>query len=197
MARKTKCRGCLVLDESKKVKYNNMYFHEGECLNKHIDHKKFLEKEQEEKDELYYKLVRIHGLEKTTDIPPLFYQKVEDLRNDNWILGRFDKKYKRGVRYSGISYTYDFCEEKIQAALNKMKDKPLLEQMNYSLGIVRNHMADAFNHLKKVNKQKQITKKIIDSIEEMKGVREKIKQVQKNSKQDDIDEKVNLVSLFD
>lgn len=174
-----------------------MYFHEGECLNKHIEHKKFLEKEQEEKDELYYKLVRIHGLEKTTDIPPLFFQKVEDLRNDNWILGRFDKKYKKGVRYSGISYTYDYCEKKIKEALNRFSDKTILEQMFYCLAIVKNNIVNAFHHAKRIAQQKQNTDNLVNRIESMAIVRDKIKQSQYRKQHETNKDEIDLTTLLD
>ncbi|MCM3273968.1 hypothetical protein [Paenibacillus elgii] len=162
MARKTKCRGCLVLDESKKVKYNNIYFHEGKCLNEYIEHKMFLEKEKEQKNELYYKLLKIHGIEKTVDIPPLFYMKIEEIRNDSGLLGKVNKKYKCGVPYNALSYTYDFCKKKIEDALLNMTFETKLGEMYYCLSIVRNSLIDAYNHKLKLMKQENLQNKIIE-----------------------------------
>jgi len=173
-----------------------MYFHNGECVEKYYRHKEFLKKEKKEKDELFYMLIKLHKLEKTSDIPPLFYRKIEDLRNDNWILGKYDKKYKQGVSYRGIHYTYDYCKEEIQIALTRMADRPIIEQMAYCLGIVRNNVVDAFKNAKNNAKQKEHVNKLMENIEDMSEVRAKIKQVQINSNKEDKEE-IDLLSLFD
>ncbi|GAA4879245.1 hypothetical protein GCM10023310_69230 [Paenibacillus vulneris] len=198
MPRVTKCRSCLVKDQSEKTKMDDMYFHEGDCLDKYIRHKEFQKKEQEEKNELFFYLLKLHNLSRTSEIPSIFYQRVEDLRNDNWILGKYDKKYKQGIRYKGILYTYQYCEDLIRASINKMVDKPLIEQMNYSLGIVRNNLVDAYNHAKKNAKQKHNTNNTINQIESMAKIKEKVKQAQFQShRENNNKDVVNLTTLLD
>ncbi|ALS22143.1 hypothetical protein [Paenibacillus naphthalenovorans] len=161
MARVTKCRSCLVKDQSEKVKVDNMYFHDGECLDKYRKHKQFLEKEKQQKDELFYKLLKIHNIEKTIEIPPLFYMKIEEIRNDSGLLGKVDKRYKEGVPYNAISYTYDYCKKNIENVLLNMNFENKLGEMYYCLAIVRNNIVDAYNHKLNQMKQEKIQKEVV------------------------------------
>jgi len=175
---------------------DNKYYHLNVCHQKYLDKKKLAEKEQNQKDKLYKTIMRIHGLKNSQEIPTLFYMKVEEVRNNSGLLGRYDKKYKEGVPYSGIDYTYDYCIDDINKALYTKSEESLLSKMNYCFGIVRNNIVDAFINVRNVNKQKENVAKLVENIDASNEVNEKIKNAQIRNKQSE-NESIDLASLFD
>ena len=121
-----------------------------DCYNAFLQNEIVKQNEKKQKDELYEYLLQVHNLSNYKEIPKLFYMKIEEIRNDSGLLGKVDKKYKQGVKYSIIKYTYQFCKNKITYVLKSQKFKSKLDEMQYVLGIVRNHFMDAYNHHKRL-----------------------------------------------
>lgn len=195
---KVTCFQCKVKDEKDLMiqLQNKKYYHLNPCHQEYLLHQKFLEKEKRQKDELYETIMRIHCLKNSQEIPTLFFMKIEEVRNNSGLLGKINKKYKDGVSYASINYTYDFCINEINKGLFLMADKPLLQKMNYCLGIVRNNIVNAYNNVKNVNKQKENVIKLVESIDAANEVNEKIKNIQIQNKQNQNDA-IDLSSLFD
>jgi hypothetical protein len=144
MAKQLICQACRILGEKiDMIKEKEGYFHLLNCHNEYIEHKKFKEKERIAKDKLSYKIADIYGLDTIQMIPDYIFQRIENIRNDSSIwLG---KKYKEGIPFSGIEYTFEFCRE----AIIKSRYNPNLNfdgltgEILYGLKIVKNNLADA------------------------------------------------------
>jgi hypothetical protein len=157
VARKSKCHECNIVDEQEKVvdEENPKKRYHVTCLGIARKRKEFLKKEKEQKDELVKYIMEVHDLRNSQEIPPLFYIKLEEIRNDSKYLGHIHKNYKRGVNYQAIKKTYEFCRKKIEEIIRSMTFETKLSEMSYVLAVVKNSFVDAYNYAVHVQKQKE------------------------------------------
>lgn len=198
MAKKVKCQVCEQRDNQNLMiqEENKKYYHKEKCYDIYLKQKAFKERERKEKDELIKEIMKIHNISSSKLIPKIFFMKIEEIRNDSDLLTRKNMASKKGIKYSGILYTYRYCSEKIKKALHDKADQPLLNQMNYCLGIVKSNIVDAARHFKKMQKQKHDTEKLINDVESLSKVTEKIKSVQHRPIIED-DEEIDLTTIMD
>lgn len=146
-------------------KMQRKYWHH-DCFEKELKDREFKEKEQAELDELNATLIRIHNIKGFKDedpkIPSTFFPFLQEIRNGTILFGQRVKKYKQGIRYKYINYTYLFCEENIEYARRTKEFKDLMAELRYCLAIVKNNIEDAARDLKRKNKQRERNKKIME-----------------------------------
>lgn len=154
--RASKCAICGISDKEPKITEKQKRYHEGQCYEIHKKQQEFKDKERQQKDELTEKLMEIHGFKNTQEIPKLFWMKLEEVRNDSGTLGKVNKRYKAGIPYNALSYTYDFVREKIDYWLKSKTFDTKLGEMYYCFAIVQNSVVDAYNDaVRKKNAEKQ------------------------------------------
>lgn len=138
-------------DKDAMAKVNNRRFiHPEKCLNEYEENekkeeekKKYIQKEREARHKLILKIAEIYELESYKLIPSNFHPYIEDMRNDSTLFGKLGKKYKQGIPYSGIEYTYEYCREKIHYAKKTKTFRTFMDELKYGLAIVRNNLVDA------------------------------------------------------
>jgi hypothetical protein len=157
LARKTKCHECMIVDEEPKIidedNINKRYH--ATCLEVALKKKEFLKKEREQKDELVKHIMSIHGLKNSQEIPPFFYQQLEKIRNDATDLRNKHRKYKQGIPYNIILFTYQFASQDIDNYLRTGNFNDKLHELNAILFKVKNKFVDAYEHKEHMIKQKE------------------------------------------
>jgi hypothetical protein len=121
-------------------------------------------------------------------IPSTFYTYIEDVRNNNTLFGRVgEKNSKKGVSYSGISYTYEYCKETIREVHRTKEFKNFQMELRYGLAIIKNKIVDAKNDFlqKKKAKESLLTTKSSEFVSLEVDVETKVKYA-KNNNDDDI-----------
>jgi hypothetical protein len=196
-----KCYWCEVKDEKDLMirEENKKHYHKDKCHAAFLADREFKRVEREKQTMLAHKIAEIYGLESIQLIPRQIYPRIEDIRNDSVLFGKLGKNYKQGIPYEGIAYTFEYCKGKIRECENNpnLKFESLLQKMVYGLAIVRNNIVNARDHAAKIAKQKQSTVKIIEKIDDMSDVRDRIKQAQSKNKRNENDDKPDLTTLLD
>lgn len=142
------CFWCKVKEDKTSMiqETNKKYYHVKNCHSLFLADKEFKKKEFDQKLELSMKIAEVYGLESYKLIPSTFYTYLEDVRNDNTLFGRLGiKNSKKGVAYSGISYTYEFCKETIREVHRTKEFKNFQMELRYGLAIIKNNLIDARN----------------------------------------------------
>lgn len=161
-----KCQLCLSKeDKSLMIKESKGYYHEKGCHAAYLQDKEFKRIERGKKDKLAEKIAEVYELDSIQLIPSQFYPYLEDLRNDSKLFGKLGKSYKNGIPYEGISYTYEYCKEKIREVHRTKEFKNFQMELRYGLAIIKNNLIDARDHaiqqkrikeLSNIEKEKQL-----------------------------------------
>jgi hypothetical protein len=181
MPRKTKCKACLQFDDKElMIKEKEGYFHIGTCHNKYKDHKRFLEREKVEWNELFETVKKINNL---AVIPSRFIADLQRIRNGNQdSLYRNNIHYKKGIPYRVIKEAYERAERDIQWSIQNKQFTNTYNQLKYGLAIVVEKINDVVNELRRKKKAEQKQEMVHDFqsvlIEEVKYI---------NNQQDDND----------
>lgn len=187
-------------DKTKMIKTEkDGYFHEGECYQKYLDHKEFTKKENEEWDELYQYIKKLHNV---VVVPPANVVRLQALRNGNDLKkGKPYKRYKMGAEYSLMLEAYLLAEDEIKKSIaTKLKDSNDVSAINYCISIMTNKLNQAWKNRQKAKEAKEENKKLERKIEEMSDVVKKMREVQQNlisvSKNNDENE-IDITTLLD
>lgn len=166
MAKQLICQACRILgDKVDMIKEKEGYFHLLNCHNEYIEHKKFKEKERVAKNKLAEKIANIYNLQTIQMIPSYIWQRIEEIRNDSSIwLG---KKYKEGIPFSGIEYTFEYCRVAVLESRRNpnLKFDTLAGEILYGLGIVRSNLADAKRDSEKKRESEKSLLQIKDEVD--------------------------------
>ena len=81
------------------------------------------------------------------------------------MFGRLGKNYKNGISYSGISYAYEFVQNKIREADRTKVFKDEMDRFKYGLTIVRNNLGNAKAHFELSQIAKETSKIKMENIE--------------------------------
>jgi hypothetical protein len=157
-----KCKVCGEKNEKnemevlKKGKANH-YYHK-ECLERHLKHQTFLDKEREEQDSLWETIKDIHGM---IMVPSDFFAKwIIRLRNGSIVeKGRIVKKYKQGVPYSVMKDAYLLCRKDIQYHKSTKNFESDMQELIYGFKIVTSKINEAY--ARQARKAKHIQQKNI------------------------------------
>jgi len=173
------------------------YFHEGECYQKYLDHKEFIKKENEEWDELYQYIKKLHNV---VIVPPANVVRLQALRNGNDLKkGKPYKRYKMGAEYSLMLEAYLLAEKDIKWAIaNKLDNKNDVQAINYCISIMINKLNQAWKNRQKNKEAKYENNRIEKQIKEMSEVAKRVRNIQNESSiitQNDND--IDITTLLD
>ena len=144
---------------------NKKYYHREYCYDKHLVDKEFRRIEASKKLAMSLVIAKVYGLSSYKLIPPAIYPHIEDIRNDSELFGRLGKNYKNGIKYEGISYTYEFVRDKIREADRTKVFKNEMDRFKYGLAIVRNNLGDAKSHFELSQMSKETSKIKMDNMD--------------------------------
>lgn len=192
------CQWCKNKDEKHLMqKESKGFYHIENCISAYLMDKEYKRIEREKQTQLAEKIADVHGLDSIQLIPRQIYPLIEDIRNDSTLFGKLKKQYKKGIPYEAIAFTYEYCREKVQWAKANKDFKNTFFELKYCLAIVRNNLADAKEHAAKTSKQKESTVKLIENLENMAVVNDKIKDTQTKSMKQNKTDELDIASLFD
>ncbi|MEC2307706.1 hypothetical protein [Bacillus atrophaeus] len=101
----------------------------------------FKENELKELDSLYSHLVKLHNIDV---LDGRMMEKIHDLRNGTVkIKNKKIQKYKKGVPFRDILYTYELNDKQLKNILSYMVFETKWNEFSYLLGTVVNNLADA------------------------------------------------------
>lgn len=148
----------------------------------------FKENESKEKDILNDVVKGLYGVPVNYNLPPRFWNLVQDLRNGTNRYTKFWKRhYKQGVPYTVMAEAFRMSKSEIQWAKLNKKFKGTMQEINYGLAIMQSKLVDAHKKLKKTELEEKKSKALetmnIDLMEDNREVAYK-KQVSK--KREDI-----------
>lgn len=165
-----------------------------ECFPLYLKDKEFKEQENRELQELLETIKQIHRIDL---IPPAFYPFIQEVRNGDVLFGKIEKKYKEGIPYQIIDYTYEFCDEKIAWAKANKQFNNVLSELKYGLAIVKNNVENAKKEMSKVENQTQQKEELTKQTEMMRDINQKIQEKKQPVQEDVESDSVDLTSLFD
>jgi hypothetical protein len=199
IARKVKCRTCSEKDEKSKMirTEKGEYYHQGECYEKHLEHKAFIEKENEEWDALYQYVKELHGL---VVVPKAIVVRLQALRNGEDVRrGKKIKRYKMGAEYSLMLEAYLLAEKDIKwAIVNRLDNKNDVQAINYCISIMINKLNQAWKNRQKKKEAKYENKRIEKQIEEMSEVAKRVREIQSGlSTNTQNDSDIDITTLLD
>lgn len=141
------------LNKDKTPKVTRKYFHPT-CYEMYLNDKSFKEKEIQELDDLYKYLLKLHNVEV---LDGRMMEKLQDLRNGSVKLGNKKiKRYKDGIDYSIILYTYQQEEQNVTWAIRNKHFQSKWNEFAYCFGIMLNKVNDvnAMDKLKQKHENK-------------------------------------------
>lgn len=158
-----KCRWCDIKDTDRndmmveKVGKVNKYYHNN-CWNSYQEHKKFLNKEKEEKDKLNECLLKIF---RANEIPSQAWYMLERLRGGNPVFKeqKTGKRYKEGYKYSLIQEAFEYCEDTIHYWLRVKNFEGFMQAFRYSMSII----IDKIYYVEQKVKEREEKKRLVDS----------------------------------
>jgi hypothetical protein len=154
------------------------YIHK-KCIPEYEADKEFKRGERLKKDALATTIANIYDFPTIQFIPHQFYPYLEDMRNDSKLFGKLGKSYKNGLPYESISYTYQYCKDRIREANRSKEFKNTLAMLKYGLAIVRNSVYDAKTFYES---QKRKSESLLVQKEEHEVIEEKeLKYIKKNN----------------
>lgn len=163
----------------------------------HKECREFLNKENQEWDELYQYLLKLHDIVRLP-IPNIV--RLQALRNGNDIKqGKEYKKYKMGVPYSLMLEAYKLAEDKIKMIIKtKLNGQNDAKAINYCISIMLSMLNEAWKNRKKAQQDESKRKKTMEQINEISSVMKRIKEVQVNNQKEIKNEaEVDITTLLD
>lgn len=186
MAREVKCQVCqqkTPMDQMEKIQKGstNKYYH-SECLQKHLKHQAFIDKELKESDELWEVIKDIHGI---VMMPSDFYAKwIQRLRNGTITeKGRLVKKYRQGVPYVVMKDAYLLCRKDIKYHKTTKNFESDMQELIYCFKVVLSKINDAYARQARKAKQETINNRVDNLVQD--GLEQP--EVEANNKDDDMD----------
>lgn len=162
--RKVKCGSCLEIDERHLMTKNDKgnYFHIGECYEKHLEHRKFVDEENKKLDALYTHIKLLHGIpdEQFKEAMKSVMWRIQELRNGNDILkGKSEKKYRVGVEYDLLLSAYRLKDDDIKWFIpNVLNNGMEAKDINACLTIALKGLSEAWR-LRQAEDKREIDKK--------------------------------------
>lgn len=167
MSRKVKCQICTIFDTKENMvqETNKKYYHRLECHDQFLLKQKEIQEEQEYKMKLATLLEKIYNLETYKLIPPAYWIRLENLRNEYTQSNELGRTYKSGLPYKALFMTYDYCFNVINIDYKKDFDN-FVGQMLYDLKIVQNNLMDARSYYtNRVQEEEKMNKTVsIDNV---------------------------------
>ena len=198
MARLPTCPICkLPVEKGQGEKVSGKTYHKEICLFKYQKEKEFRQSEYLKRDSLVRVIAEVHKMDSYQSIPRSFYPYIEEVRNDSKLFGKLRQNYKNGIPYEALEYTYKYCKDKIEWAINNKQFKNTTAELRYGLAIVKNNIADAKKHHAKTKKNTQQDNLTIQKANDSVIIQEKMKEVQRNNNKKSIKEGIDISELFD
>ncbi|MET3209682.1 UNVERIFIED_CONTAM: uncharacterized Zn finger protein (UPF0148 family) [Paenibacillus sp. PvR008] len=174
------------------------HYHKEYCHERWKRERAFKQSEQEEKDSLTDKIVKIHRLQGRASIPHSFFPFIQDVRNDSVLFGKINKRYKQGVSYKVIEDTYNYCFEKIEWARGNKEFKTIMAELKYCFAIVKSNIENSIRANRQTKRNQVESEALSKHVESMSNVRERINQIQINkvASKDEPDQ-IDVTTLFD
>lgn len=163
MARQVKCYSCEEKGQKEEMEFElspsgaRMHYHKGECWEKRLKHKAFIENDLKEKDELNKVIMELHQIPEGVQVPSQFWTAIQDLRNGSYLYKGKVRKYKQGFEYPMITETYLVCKNAIKQARKTKNFDGLMSELRYCLAIVKDKIV-----MVKKKKEKLVAKKVIE-----------------------------------
>ena len=175
-------------DKTKMIKTEkDGYFHEGECYQKHLEHRTFIEKENEEWDELYRYVKQLHGYPDGIPLPTMPVARLKALREGYDIIGgkREKKKWKQGATFSLMLAAYKLKEKDIKWFIhNVLNDQCDAASISKCITLMLKGLGEAWR-LEQKKKEKEVEKEKV--LSEVKKEELIFKEIKYKKKTDDMD----------
>lgn len=120
-----------------KIGKTNKRYHKSKCYDLYLKDIEEKEREKLELDSLVETIKDLHNIEV---IPNRFYPFLQDIRNGNEMFGKMGtRKSKAGYSYQIIEKTYQFCQNKINWALQNI-NTDTFGMLKYTKAIVESNI---------------------------------------------------------
>jgi hypothetical protein len=200
-----KCQLCNLKDTDSKemVKESKGYYHPNPCHVKFLEHKEFLKKELDEKNELMDVVCAIHKIN-LQSVPTGFYSyTLEPFRSNNSVHTKINKRYKEGFTYTTIKDTYLYCHEKIKLAIGKKQEQGgfgnLDGELKYCFRIVQNNIENMIRNKRKKENSKLREEKVIEGAKQHKQISERLREKREKIKSNKVkdENEIDFDTVFD
>lgn len=203
MARKLKCPICgdssekdqMIFDEKKK-----RYYHKVNCYDSLLRQREFTDKENSHWDNLYQYIKDLHHLG-VVPVPDSVIVRIQNLRAGFFMKnGKRVRQWKNGPPYDLILEAYQLAEDKIkQSVAIKFNGDNSEGVIHYGISIMIGKLLEAQNYRKKKAKNNIESLQVKNSAKSTNEITTLINEAQskKNNNNTNIEDEVDLTTLFD